>query len=652
MIESTARASRYDVADTASPAYLWEVAGKPVSVRIPYAVIDRMEHEAVESFRSLSSRGSEIGGLLFGFTQPGSPAAVTVEDYAPIPCDYSRGPLYRLSDADLARFAEAMAGNGHVVGFFRSHTRKGLSLDSDDLALMDGKFREPHHVALLIRPFATKPSTAGIFIREDGGIRGDASYLEFPFRSAALSGTTGNPAAESDRVPAPSRTLPPPIAPKPATRAQIVPIASRREIVPPVAPPTAEPAAQPELSQTELPKPETAKPETVKPEAAPPQPPEAAAAKPEPEPAKPEVAERAEPAEATSEPQKAKNSKLVWLVLGALVPALLAVVLFVYPGLLHRGRSTPAVDSSPLALRVERSAGELLLTWNRDSAAIKTATQATLSISDGDQHENVQMDLGQLRNGSIVYSPVTSDVTFRMEVTGRDRTKTTSESVRVLRTRPSPMPDQPQTAAAGAPPAAAARHNSENTAATPDGEPAADSENTAPTHLAEPLKPFNAESLAQRLRPTRPTDIPAAPEVNGAPQVTVSGLNLNAVAPLPAPPRPAAPAPANQPAPAADPTAPKKVAPGGQIQQAQLIYRKNPDYPRLAQDSGIKGAVELIATIGADGHIRNLKVVRGHPLLQRAAIDAVRQWVYKPTLLNGQPVESQTQIILNFTNER
>src|SRR6516162_5686463 len=110
MNESTARAERYDLqtSPSLSPFYLWEVAQKPVSVRIPFSLIDRLEREAVESFRSLTSKGSEIGGLLVGSVIPGSPLVVSIADYELIACDYSRGPLYRLSDADMARFARAI----------------------------------------------------------------------------------------------------------------------------------------------------------------------------------------------------------------------------------------------------------------------------------------------------------------------------------------------------------------------------------------------------------------------------------------------------------------------------------------------------------------------------------------------------------------
>src|SRR5579883_2070307 len=190
MIESTARAERANLQTVTSPAFTWEVPEKPISVRMPFPLIDRMEREVVENFRSLTSRGSEIGGILLGVVAPGSPDLVSIEDYEAIPCDYSRGPLYRLSEADMSRFERAIEqraeGGLRVVGFFRSHTRKGLSLDAEDLSFLNARFRDAHNVALLVRPFATKASTAGFFIWENGVMQGEASPLEFPFRSSQL----------------------------------------------------------------------------------------------------------------------------------------------------------------------------------------------------------------------------------------------------------------------------------------------------------------------------------------------------------------------------------------------------------------------------------------------------------------------------------
>jgi len=95
--------------------------------------------------------------------------------------------------------------------------------------------------------------------------------------------------------------------------------------------------------------------------------------------------------------------------------------------------------------------------------------------------------------------------------------------------------------------------------------------------------------------------------------------------------------------------APKRITIGGNVQQAKLIRQPKPVYPPLAKQARISGVVHLAAVISANGTIQDLKVISGHPLLIPAALEAVKQWVYQPTLLNGEPVEVQTQIDVNFT---
>ena len=73
---------------------------------------------------------------------------------------------------------------------------------------------------------------------------------------------------------------------------------------------------------------------------------------------------------------------------------------------------------------------------------------------------------------------------------------------------------------------------------------------------------------------------------------------------------------------------------------------------KIAKQTGAKGLVTVAATIGKDGRIKAAKVISGHPMLANAARAAVLQWIYKPTLLNGQPVETETQIQLNFLGEK
>jgi protein TonB len=94
---------------------------------------------------------------------------------------------------------------------------------------------------------------------------------------------------------------------------------------------------------------------------------------------------------------------------------------------------------------------------------------------------------------------------------------------------------------------------------------------------------------------------------------------------------------------------PKRITIGGNVQQAKLVRQPKPVYPPLAKQARISGVVHLAAVISKDGTIQDLKVISGHPLLIPSALEAVKQWVYQPTLLNGEPVEVSTQIDVNFT---
>jgi len=100
------------------------------------------------------------------------------------------------------------------------------------------------------------------------------------------------------------------------------------------------------------------------------------------------------------------------------------------------------------------------------------------------------------------------------------------------------------------------------------------------------------------------------------------------------------------------PPKPKALGPqriGGNVMAANLIRKVEPVYPPLAKSARVQGTVEFTAVISKEGNIENLQLVRGHPLLVNAAKEAVLQWKYKPTQLNGQPVQVITDIIVNFT---
>ncbi len=123
----------------------------------------------------------------------------------------------------------------------------------------------------------------------------------------------------------------------------------------------------------------------------------------------------------------------------------------------------------------------------------------------------------------------------------------------------------------------------------------------------------------------------------------LSGLGNNFAPPPPPPPPP----------PKVDVVKPKVEGPqriSSGVQAAKLIKKPSPVYPPIAKSARIQGTVVLQAYIGKDGTIQNLKMVSSaSPLLVQSAMDAVKQWVYQPTLLNGEPVDVITEITVNFT---
>jgi periplasmic protein TonB len=110
------------------------------------------------------------------------------------------------------------------------------------------------------------------------------------------------------------------------------------------------------------------------------------------------------------------------------------------------------------------------------------------------------------------------------------------------------------------------------------------------------------------------------------------------------------PKPIAQPAPRPAPAGPIRVTSG--VTAAKLVFGPAPVYPRIAVTARSQGIVKLEAIIAEDGSIRDLRVVSGPPLLVNAALEAVRQWRYHPTLLNGAAVQVLTEIDVNFTLSR
>jgi len=123
--------------------------------------------------------------------------------------------------------------------------------------------------------------------------------------------------------------------------------------------------------------------------------------------------------------------------------------------------------------------------------------------------------------------------------------------------------------------------------------------------------------------------------------ILIPGLSVHAVPDSPPPSTPVA-----APKPLA-PAVPTQVSAG--VQAAKLLFGPKPPYPALAKAARTQGTVKLQAIISADGAVRDVRVLAGSPLLARTAVDAVRQWRYQPTLLNGVAVEVLTEIDVIFS---
>jgi len=226
-----------------------------------------------------------------------------------------------------------------------------------------------------------------------------------------------------------------------------------------------------------------------------------------------------------------------------------------------------------------------------------------------------------------------------------------------------PAPSKP----ASAQPAPATTSASTSTASQPDitlGASATPSENEAPSPKNANSRPSAGSTKSANAAPAPSKSIveekPAETEEPEAPALVVKGGKVPAAQSTP-PPAPDAPAPSL--IGMGTPTASlpnlgesdSKVQPKLQtlsvsqgVSQGLLFKKVAPSYPQSALRMHIEGAVDLVATISKDGNITQIKVVSGDPQLVRAATDAVKQWKYKPYLLNGEPVEIQTQVTVNF----
>jgi hypothetical protein len=416
----------------------WKAPGKLPHVQLDWIVIERMTVDVMRGFGVTRRRGTEVGGILLGKIETGAEPVVRVFDYETVPCEYSQGPSYLLSEHELetfraaiARWRREMSPDRYPVGYFRSHTRDGLLIDAEDVRLFHEHFQDPRAIALIVKPYATRACEAGIFVQSDGKLFAGASPLEFPFVRSQESPEPQESKQKIADQPGPTATTltqPPPVQPAPAPAA-----------VPPV--PVKPAPVQPAPIQ---PAPVEPSPTRVAPPADLPRPPQPERKRVEPAPLRVETTpERARelwapridrPSPPPSPPmfghymveEPVWKIRFLWILFTLAVFGFGAIAGYEYAG----GQLQPlrVISAEPKRLADPYSVNlaatvqddNILLRWDRDSDAIKAAMRGVLTITEGIASREVKLDFPELRNGTVLYHRNGPEIGFKLELYFKD----------------------------------------------------------------------------------------------------------------------------------------------------------------------------------------------------------------------------------------
>lgn len=358
-----------------SPFYVWKPAEKPISVQLQFDVVDRILLEVMRGFGAVPKRGAEVGGILLGTAEThGGRIVVNVEDFEAADCDHASGPSFILSEDDRTAFLESMDRwkrgpdrRIYAVGYYRGHTRDGICLAAEDLAILEEVFPESTAIAMVVKPYATKVSMAGIFFREDGQFKADASHLEFPFRRKELGGGTSG----MERLTSAARFGQPRAGDDPRLKyRQAASEAEARE---------EDRGRVPEYANSQAP---------------------------------------------VAEPPKTKGVRggWVWIPL-SFIFMLLGVVVGFQIALSMRPKqpANPWLEAWDMTLQVKKTGEELTVTWDPLAPAVRTSNRGALIIQSRDETRTIDLRGSQLQGGSVIYRGVPDRVIFRLEVYPRER---------------------------------------------------------------------------------------------------------------------------------------------------------------------------------------------------------------------------------------
>jgi len=606
-------------------------SAEPV-INLHRSVVERLSREVWLAFES---QDMEIGGLLLGAVDRQA-GLVEIQDFDPLLCEDRPDHRFLLSDAERSALAKRLAARGSmgggtptVVGCYRSQIGRGLSLSEEDLSFARTCFRDPSGVFLLIQPSSNGNLNAGFFFWGRGQIDSGYTFQEFPFDTSRLAAALVAPST----VDAPSSKA----APEPVSEPLHTGGApSPPRLAPPApAPPplkAAEPAGQPFVEEPAA--------EVI-----------------------PVLYREAPPEQEQHHPLEALRSRVGkwaaqagplavrvrtffghawdiarrisisgwreralqvhWLPLVAVLAVILSVA--AYRAYRNRVRET-ASDSATLALQVERRANDLRVSWNRDMPAINRARNGVLVIRDGEAPpRELPLDLEQLHNGSVVYSPMSTSVQFRLELTETNNGKT-AETVFAL--APSPKLTQKTAAGSGA---AVAPQSSDR---KPPVNPAP--KRGLPVETAQAHPPAKADARAPSTALLKKPALPPAPAIRKA--AAPPSANGNKAS--------------SKPALGNAPAAPEQLASASAFVAARPIRETRPNLTASLR-STVTSAVEVQLRVQIDDSGR---VVRADPLalsgpatesLVSATQDAARLWKFAPAKRGNQPIASE--VVLKFS---
>jgi protein TonB len=278
-----------------------------------------------------------------------------------------------------------------------------------------------------------------------------------------------------------------------------------------------------------------------------------------------------------------------------------------------------------LGLKFQRQASDLIVTWDRDVATQFGAAAGLLTINDGGKDRAIGLSLEQLRSPNILFSPKGDQVQIQLTLLLADH-RTLSESGMVI-----------------FPPAEPADRVVRSVAIPP-----------RPVGAAEVIAQSPAPVAQRSFTPPTTSRTDAALRIDEPPAVAGSAVNHAQDVALPsvsqAVPRPPAPAPAPQPVTTAVAERPAAATqPDVDVKPVQLIAGGKPAvFPTAARNAHVQGTVVVEVTVSPDGKVKGTKIISGHPLLQEAAVDAVRSWRFRPAQINGKPVEGPLRLDINF----